>query len=335
MSTDEFYCNTTTTTPLNPSFFPVGSAVFDPNFDILPFLCQLLGAATNDSIDPVLKMPDEYDMAKHVDFTQLLNVGDPRYSDGAILSAAFINFLPRMITQVEVKAAGGSQVINNYICDPDGNPIKESMTIPVLTTVGTGGINLYGYDIPSGLNEVDLMKKLTAEEVYSFVNNYISSSVKINADYFIAYLQKYYPKNNWNYSLHAFKNPQYFYVQLDNINNGTIVNSVYIKYHYDAQTYVAQTLASLGIIPPSAPIDLRNSAKFDNNITAKLFSKKVLDYKSLMEDTNLGDSNSQLNLTTFSAPPSANYRYAGSVTTSLSGLNTARANIILNLANKP
>jgi hypothetical protein len=46
-----------------------------------------------------------------------------------------------MITQVEVKAAGGSQVINNYICDPDGNPIKESMTIPVLTTVGTGGVN--------------------------------------------------------------------------------------------------------------------------------------------------------------------------------------------------
>ena len=326
MSTDEFYCNTTTTTPLNPSFFPVGSAVFDPNFDILPFLCQLLGAATNDSIDPVLKMPDEYDMAKHVDFTQLLNVGDPRYSDGAILSAAFINFLPRMITQVEVKAAGGSQVINNYICDSDGNPIKESMTIPVLTTVGTGGINLYGYDIPSGLNEVDLMKKLTAEEVYSFVNNYISLNVNVNADYFIAYLLEYYPKNIWNYSLHSFKNPPFFYIQLDHIDNNINDYSVYIKYHHNAQSYVAKKLADFEFISVSAPIDVRNVPKFDNKIIAKLYTKQIPDYKLLINDKQMGADNAQLNLNSFSVKKAMVF---GTATTSVSSLQLDKFKALL------
>jgi len=29
-------------TKLNPAFFPMGSAVTDPNFNILPFLCNML-----------------------------------------------------------------------------------------------------------------------------------------------------------------------------------------------------------------------------------------------------------------------------------------------------
>ena len=326
---DEFYClpNVNTTTPLNSSFFPVGSAVFDPKFDILPFLCELLTVATNDSIDPVLKMPDDYDVSKHLNFTSLLKVGDPRYSDGAVLSAAFINFLPRMITQIEVKAAGGTQIINNFICDSDGNPIKESTTLPILTTVGTGGVNLYGFDIPSGLNETDLMKKLTVDEVYSFVKTHIATSITENADYFIAYLQKYYPNSTYIYSLHAFKNPPFFYVQIDHTDkNGDINNSTYIKYHPDAQDYVATQMVKIGILPITATIDIRIVPKFDNNVIAKLFSKVIPDYKTLMSNQDAADINAQLNLSTFTIPPSANYGY----TTNTPSISTTFSPQILN-----
>ena len=276
----DYYCNPPI---LDTTLFPVGTAGLDPNFNILPFLCQLIQVATNENIDPVLVPPIEYDMSKHLNFATLTGVGDPRWSTGAVLSAGFIKFLPMIITQLEVNQVGGSQIINNYICDADGNPIKQSLTAPILTTVGTGGVNLYGYDIPSGLDPNELLKTVTQEDVDNFVNQFIQDQSQTEADAFISYLQLNYPSSDWDASLHAFSNPSLFYVELSSKNNDQIV---VLKYWDNVKEYVANQLYAVGYISsPTIQMDYGSIVK--NNAVARAFILPIPTYSELLNDPNL------------------------------------------------
>jgi hypothetical protein len=321
MADQDPLCTVSNTSPntFNTSLIPSASSFRDPSFNILPFLCELLKAASNENIDPVLVPPAEYDNSQHVNFTALTGVGDRRFSDGAILSAAFINFLPRIITQMEVGRSGGSQIVNNYICDADGNPIKQSSTIPLMTSVGNGGVNILGYDIPKGLDTTKLMKPLSMDEVFEFVQNYMIQQSQLHADAFITYLQTYYnPSQGWEYSLHAFKNPPFFYVEVDHFTNGKNDYTVYLKYHDNVQDYVAKKLSNLGFINSNASIDVRIGATFDNNAICRAFLTPIPDYMSLLKNGNAASSNNENALSFYSITPEQQFSNAQRVSTGIS-----------------
>jgi hypothetical protein len=300
--------SSSTTGSFNTSLIPAASSFSDPTFNILPFLCELLKAASDETVDPVLVPPKEYDQSQHVNFSALTGIGDRRFSDGAILSAAFINFLPRIITQMEVGRSGGSQIINNYICDSDGNPIKQSSTLPIMTSVGNGGVNILGYDIPKGLDTTQLMKPVSRQDVFTFVQNYIIQQSQLHADAFIKYLQRHYnPSQGWRYSLHAFKNPPFFYVEIDHMTKGNIDYSVYLKYYDNVQDYVAKKLADINFINSNAAIDLRIGSKFDNNAVCKAFLTPIPNYTKLLNDEDASASNNANAMKFYSATPNQQF----------------------------
>jgi hypothetical protein len=304
-------------TKLNPAFFPMGSAVTDPNFNILPFLCNLLQHATDESIDPVLIPPTPYDISPHINFTALTAIGDHRFSDGDLLNIAFANFLPKLVTQVEVKQAGGTQIINNYICDSDGNPIKQSQVAPILTTVGNGNINLFGYNIPPIADANELLKPFKAEDVLAVINNAIISGSNRDADAFCEYLQLYYPKDQWNAKLFAFPRPQFFYVELDYAKDSSI--AIYLKYHPEMQSYVAKKLASAGYIASDAEVIIKNNTLFANNALARIFLEPIANYVTLVNNSTLAVQHQMSAVDIFSAKP--NEQYVNMVNSSISGLS--------------
>jgi hypothetical protein len=309
-------CYPSNTAILDPTFFPVGSAALSPNFNILPFLCQLMQVATNENIDPVLVPPENFDQSHHVNFKGLLGVGDPRWTTGKILSAGFIRFMPRIITQIEVNQAGGTQVIDDYICDSEGNPIRQSLTVPVMTTIGTGGVNVLGYDIPPGLKYEELLKTVTQEEINFWVEEFIKEESEKEADAFIVYLQyNYSTLNGWEYSLHAFKNPPFFYVKLQKRgSNRTIERTVYLKYWDNVQNYVAQQLFLLGFVSSSS-VNILSVPTFENDLVARAFSLPIPTYSKIINDIGKSQTTFQMQESAFSSSPTSRL----SVFKSLSG----------------
>lgn len=110
---------------INTSLFRDSSAKFlDPNFDVKSFLCEVLKLVDIPNISPILSEQEINYYPQRTDFSGLSAVGDPRVSLGLSISAGYTNFMPRNIVYAETYKYGGARVINNYICDKDGNPIK-------------------------------------------------------------------------------------------------------------------------------------------------------------------------------------------------------------------
>jgi hypothetical protein len=284
--------------------FPVGSAALDPNFNILPFLCQLMQNATNPNIDPVLAQAEPYDYSPLVNFSALTAIGDHRFSDGAVFQAAFTNFLPKIIAQVEIKQAGGTQIIDNYICDSDGNPIKKTESVAAMTSIGNGNVNLLGYDIPS-LDPATLTSEINQEAVENYILSYMDDNRQAAAQDFVTYLELFYnPGDGWNYTLNHILYPSFFYVQLDYIINNKVDHTVYLKYHDDAKEIVAQLLNNLGIIS-STFINFTSSTTFSNNALARAFSLPVPDYTKLLSENRANDV---LENAAFATSPNTNYK---------------------------
>ena len=218
------YCNSPL---LDSSLFPVGTANFlDRNYNILPYLCQLLQVANDETVNPVLAEPPEFDITPFTDFSGLATVGDPRVSLGVTLSATLIYFLPRMISQTELLQSGGSQIIDNFICDQDGNPIKESITIPALLSSNLSANNAYKYGAleipPITLSLEELLKPITTEEIQAFVTNYINGSRANNSEYFLRFLNTWFLYDErWKPSLHMYLNGGFLFVKLEYYENGT------------------------------------------------------------------------------------------------------------------
>jgi hypothetical protein len=110
---------------LNSSLFRTNSSkLLDPDFDIKGFICEVLKVVNLPDISPVLNEPDPFYIPSQ-DFSTLLTVGDPRMPLGMVLSASYLNFLPRNIVKVEADKYGGTQVIDGIICNDDGVPVKQ------------------------------------------------------------------------------------------------------------------------------------------------------------------------------------------------------------------
>ena len=264
---------------LDPTLFPVGSANFlNSNYNVLPFLCNLLQVANDETISPVLVEQPDFDISPFTDFSGLLGVGDSRISLGKMMSATFIHFLPKIIAQTEVLQAGGTQVIDNYICDADGNTIKQSQTIPILLSLDLTGQSSYKFgalEIPPITDSVEeLLKRFTPEDVKSFVNSYFTESTKEHAIYFVNFINTYFTPAGWTVSLKHQAMVDIFYVELSLGSS----KKTFLKYHNDVKETVAKLFE----------IDTITSYPFTSNTSsmahAKAMSGKIEDYKTIMED---------------------------------------------------
>jgi hypothetical protein len=263
---------------LNPSLFPVGTANhLDINYNILPFLCDLLKATTDNNVSPVLTDPPApFDISPFTDFTALTAVGDPRVSLGETMTQTYIYFLPRVITQTEVRQSGGTQVIDNYICNGDGVPIKKTITGPILLSLDLTGKKPYKYGSitvpPISSTYEDLMKIIYPEEVTDFVKSYVSGAKEVHAEYFVDFIKTYL--SDWTVtSLDVFQLTRFIAV---NLKKGNDV--IYLKYYYDVANKVGCLLGLQQLnyfIQYTAPSSLNQAASY---------SSIIPDYKKLMQN---------------------------------------------------
>jgi hypothetical protein len=263
--------------PFDSTLFPVGSANFmNRSYNILPFLCNLLQYANDETVSPVIVEPQEFDITPFTDFTGLTAVGDPRVSLGETMSATFINFLPRMIAQTEVMQSGGTQVIENIICNSDGVPIKESRTIPVLLSLDLTGKKPYQYGAltvpPISATIDELLTPINPTEVTDYVNNYVYNTKKDHITYFSQFLQTYFLSNGWGASLIAYKTPPVFLVKLDKDDK-----TVYIKYYTDVQNEVGCAIGATSILTHFG------TSSVDNREMIIAIGNQIPDYKYLAQ----------------------------------------------------
>jgi hypothetical protein len=281
--------------PLNPSFFPVGSAQhLDLNYNILPFLCDLLKAATDSSVDPLLTEPPQpFDLTPFTNFDYLSSVGDPRVSLGEAMTQTYIHFLPRVITQTEVRQAGGVQVIDRYICTADGTPIKVSETIPAMLSLDLSGRSSYQYGAitvpPVSASFENLMQIIEPVEVSGFVVNYVSKRKSDHAKDFVRFIKR------------KFNKASVLHVDLYELTKFLIVNlkegnkTTYLKYYYDVAHEVAfrldkKTMKQHSYFPSPENLaqalafgsDIPNYENFKKNTTAedKFYRKAITEYTS-------------------------------------------------------
>ncbi len=269
---------------LDPSLFPSGSANFlNPNFNILPYLCQLLKVANDETIDPILVEPPEFDITPFTDFSGLASVGDPRASLGLALSATFINFLPRIITQTELLQSGGSQIIDNYICDQDGNPIKESKVLPALLSLDLSGNKPYRYGAleipPITVSLEELLRPITPDEVKNFVNSFVQGSKNNNSDYLVQFLNTWFLfDSRWRPSLHSMLNGGMFFIKLEFYETPTSSNYqkfLYLKYYEDEKDQLGCALNISNII-------LHQDNIFGNTGLSKAIGAPIFNYKEIV-----------------------------------------------------
>jgi hypothetical protein len=229
-------CIDTTKYP-NRSSYPIGSSQhLDPNYNILPFLCDLLNMATDPNATGLLTDPiTPFDITPFTDFNPLTAIGDPRVSLGETMTQTFIHFLPRMITQTEVRQNGGSQVIDNYICTADGTPIKLSETVNALLSLDLTGQKAYQYGAitipPITQTMEELMKPIDAPEVINFVKTYVSNAKDASAENFVAFIKKYFP--SYSTLVDAYQTPLCLIVTLSNN-----IDTIYLKYYVDVAVKV-------------------------------------------------------------------------------------------------
>jgi len=217
-------------------------------FDITPYLCQLLKLANIPYVDPVVKIENEngFDYEHFLDsyFAQLSAIGaNERVNFGEVWKAVSLEFLPRAFTQLEIAQAGGCQVINNYICNPEGIKIQEAS---------------------STCQEGDqYLKPITAQELQTFITDYIQVKYNTHSDGLISYIKREFINKGWTVKLIFYSKVYLFLIEASrtvttkdaNGNNISYTEKKFIKYYYDQRDYISQKL--------NIPITTRYTLTFD------------------------------------------------------------------------
>jgi hypothetical protein len=274
---------------LNKNLFPLGTAQhLDINYNILPFLCDLLKATTDSNVSPLLtEGPSEFDLTPFTDFSGLTGIGDPRASLGEVMTQTYIYFLPRVITQTEVRQSGGAQVIDNYICTADGTPIKISETIPVLLSLDLTGKTPYRYGAitipPISASYESLMATLYPEEVTNFVSNYLTGAKNRHAEAFVNFIEIYLSEYKVE-AINVYDQSKYLIVILKRGDK-----TIYLKYYSDVANKVACLLKIsklsyyLGMqTATNMAQSVANSSLIPNYEFIMANEQKAIEYKNLI-----------------------------------------------------
>jgi len=165
------------------------------------WLREISKSAGIEDFDPVLKpkkdvngnyVNDDGTPYTGFDYTQtippfyaLSAVGDPRFSMGHMLSAAINRFFPIIDLYTEVAQVGGCQVIDEYICDEQGIPIKKATsTCPP---------------------NIDFVQPVKSEDVINFVTETYNAKILEDVKAFTDYITKNFINNGYTIRLLALK----------------------------------------------------------------------------------------------------------------------------------
>jgi hypothetical protein len=126
-------------------------------------------------------------------------------------------FLPRQAAYQEVVDAGGCQIVNEYICDADGNPIvRASQQCKNIVNINV----------------------IQTEEIVDFVNTSYANALKAESDSFINFLNTDYINNGWDIQLFDVPMLYLFLIKITKTNS----SNIYTKYFYDQKDYVSSVL---------------------------------------------------------------------------------------------
>jgi hypothetical protein len=287
---------------LNPNLFPVGSAQhLDMGLNILPFLCNLLNATNDDNITGILVAPpSSFDLTPFTDFTGLTAVGDPRVSLGEVMIQTGIKFIPKMIAQTEVRQNGGTQIIDNYICNSDGVTIKKSESVPVLLSLDLTGQTPYQYGAitipPLSTTYEELLTPFIPQDITDFVNGYMISAKEAHAGYFVSFIKKYF--SGYTPTINIYKT---FGIMLVILTKGT--TTVYIKYYSDVANKIGVLLGLeeikyiIGNKPPT------------NGAISLAISSEIPNYKNIFSNDILSKDQYDLIMSKYKTTPELDYTY--------------------------
>lgn len=163
---------------------------------------------------------EEFDYMQTVpDMESMAEIGDPRFTLADVVSAAFEKYLPRINTYVEVMQAGGCQVIDNYICNADGVPIKSlSISCP---------------------EEFD-MTPINPQEVVDFVNQKYQEGKERDIASFVNYITENYINKGYYLSLYEFTSDIHPEVSMFLTRVSNAKTDLYFKYYYDDREEVSK-----------------------------------------------------------------------------------------------
>lgn len=234
-----------------PSIFP--SITSDSPLDRSKYICYIAGLAGIDNVNPVISGDIDFGYDQLVpDFASLTGIGDPRLSFGEMLSSVYAEFQPRTELYLELQREGGCQVIENYICDADGNPIRE------LTNSCAQFLNIDPtlIETEETINLPSItISPIQSTEVIEYVASLYSDAIQNHANKFITYIRKTYIEQNWNVSLYVIEDLPFFYVKAIQPTQSSTVT--YLKYYYDQKDYVSLVL--------NIPIQVRASNTIDDS----------------------------------------------------------------------
>jgi hypothetical protein len=225
-----------------PSFFP--SITSNSPLDREKYLCYIAGLAGIENVEPVLSNNIDFGYDRMVpDFLSLTGVGDPRFSLGEMLSTVYGEFQLRTDLYLELQRDGGCQIIENYICDSDGNPIRE------LTYSCANLLNINLDTSLSANNNIPFINipPIEATEVIEFVASKYGEAIQKDADRFISRIQNFYINQGWEIFLYTFEKLPFFYIKAVKDEEDILLNRrtktlKYFRYHYDQKEYVSRGL---------------------------------------------------------------------------------------------
>lgn len=198
-------------------------------FDLKPYLCQLMKNSTNPNVDPLIRQEKQgdFDYENHLNgYYQQLSAmkGDGRVDFGQVWTAVGAEFLPRAYTQIEIAQAGGCQVIDRYICNADGVKIKEASS-----TCFEGD---------------KFLKPITAQEIGDFVNTFIFVKRQEHAQGFVDYLNREYKSKGWNLTSYYYSQTYFYYIEASRtaVPPASGIEKKYFKYYHDQRNFVANAL---------------------------------------------------------------------------------------------
>lgn len=211
------------------------------NFDIneyKPFLCEILNISTIEDLDSIFysDVPINYEL-KYLNFDSLSATGDPRISLGEILSSVYFEFADLAATQIEIIRSGGCQILDNYICDSQGNKKKKIEKI-----------------CPDNYK----LEPIKSEDIQNKTLEYIERGIKKHANNFIDYLKSL----DFNMELWVYKNFPIFYIRFE--KNQKIS---YFKYFFDAKDYISEKL--------NIDIKIRNNNNIDNLLMLNVLNSNI------------------------------------------------------------
>lgn len=203
-----------------------------------PYLCQLMKNAVNPNIDSeyliIQQNPNGFDYENYLNnfYSQLSAMkGDGRVDFAQVWKATSEVFVPRATTQIELAQNGGCQVIDRYICDSDGNKIKEA------------SLNCREGE--------EYLKTITGQEITDFVTDFIFNKRKDHSDAFILFLRNEYISKGWTLESYFYSKTYFYYVEASKdriiFNTTTGLSSIYtdknyFKYYHDQKEYISQQL---------------------------------------------------------------------------------------------